>query len=55
MLYTQIDKTLYHSKKLKYINLQEAQFFLQARKDFLETEYQYNLTLTRLNRFTLLD
>lgn len=35
--------------------LQEAQFFLQARKDFLETEYQYNLTLTRLNRFTLLD
>ncbi len=35
--------------------LQEAQFFLQARKDFLETEYQYNLTLARLNRFTLLD
>lgn len=35
--------------------LQETQFFLQARKDFLETEYQYNLTLARLNRFTLLD
>lgn len=35
--------------------LQETQFFLQARKDFLETEYQYILTVARLNRFTLLD
>lgn len=35
--------------------LQEAHYFLQAYKDFLETEYLYALTLARLNRQSLLD